>query len=66
MNVRNIPCSKCGKDFHCQRDQEVCWCHAWYIPKQVATDIHTMYEDCLCADCLKDILNERSKNNNQR
>lgn len=65
MNHRNISCSKCEKEFHCLRDEEKCWCHTWHIPKEVANNIQALYDDCLCADCLKEVLNERSKNNNQ-
>lgn len=65
MNYRNIECSKCGKEFHCMRDQGECWCFNWIIPKNIATEIHSLYNDCLCADCLSESINERSKNNNQ-
>ena len=68
MNHRNIACSKCGIEFHCLRDESQCWCHAWHIPKDVATKLQSLYYDCICPDCMKielKIPNERSKDNNQ-
>lgn len=65
MNYRNIQCSKCQKEFHCQRDQEQCWCYTWIIPTEVKDEMQSLYQDCLCVDCLKQVIDERSKDNNQ-
>ena len=55
--IMNKTCNKCNKSFECTSDEQ-CWCMKEYI-----VEIDTVYDDCLCSDCLHNKLNKSKKNN---
>jgi|688.fasta_scaffold2319781_2 hypothetical protein len=60
--MRQLKCQRCGKEFNCGSNDGKCWC---FEISYVRFDTTEKYSDCLCKECLIDIHNERSKNNNQ-
>ncbi len=50
----------CGKSFICNSDDiKNCQCSKIELPKDVYQYIATNYQDCLCLECLKELLNKR-------
>jgi len=60
--MRNIKCERCQKEFICNGAGYDCWC---FEKPYIRLDYTEKYDDCLCEQCLIDIHNERSKDNNQ-
>lgn len=50
-------CPRCGRNFTCTPDDIFsCACADIYIPPNLAFQIDRTYDDCLCADCLKELI----------
>jgi hypothetical protein len=60
--MRKISCAKCKQEFVCNGSGYDCWC---FEKPYIRLDETEKYDDCLCEQCLIDIHNERSKDNNQ-
>ncbi len=57
-------CPMCGKPFICNSgDIENCQCSKLELPKDLYQYIATKYQDCLCLECLKELLNKRTSIN---
>ncbi|MBR1716240.1 MAG: cysteine-rich CWC family protein [Paludibacteraceae bacterium] len=54
-------CPRCGKEFVCRHDQpSICQCAAVQLTKEVRAYLSAHYQDCLCADCLRELSNSLS------
>ena len=60
--MRNIICQRCNDKFVCKGSSDKCWC---FEKPYVRLDKTYTYVDCLCQQCLEELYNETSKNNNQ-
>mgnify|MGYP006272126445 FL=1 len=55
-------CPRCGTAFECRVGNiERCQCQVVTIPEEVAEGLQTEYGDCLCADCLKELVRETAE-----
>lgn len=55
-------CPRCGKKFECKPDDIFsCECTDIYIPPNLAFQIDSMYNDCICAKCLREMIEEFHK-----
>jgi len=59
--MRTVVCERCNTEFSCLNSDK-CWCAS--LP-YVRYDLTNKYNNCLCKECLKELYNETSKNNNQ-
>lgn len=50
-------CPKCGRTFECHHSSE-CWCSRYMLYENAREFLRTRYEDCLCEECLKVIIEE--------
>jgi ribosomal protein L34E len=49
-------CARCHAVFECKvGNVENCQCQSVYLNDEIQKQIHTSYEDCLCASCLKEV-----------
>ena len=55
-NLKYIPeiCVRCGNTFQCTKD---CWCMEQEISSSVREKINADYEECLCKNCLNELVN---------
>jgi ribosomal protein L34E len=54
-------CNVCGKEFNCNAaDIANCQCYAVKVPGDIAAIISKRYADCLCAQCLQEIIQEET------
>lgn len=60
--MKNKVCERCGQEFTCKSDEGVCWC--FELP-YIRLDKTNQYNNCLCYNCLLQLQDETSKNNNQ-
>ncbi|MEM6821334.1 MAG: cysteine-rich CWC family protein [Verrucomicrobiota bacterium] len=50
-------CPRCGKDFTCMMNNIVyCKCSEVDVPVEVAHSIEIVYQDCLCYECLNELV----------
>ncbi|MGM0413244.1 MAG: cysteine-rich CWC family protein [Pseudomonadota bacterium] len=55
-------CPRCGTAFECRVGNITrCQCQVVTIPEEVADELQTEYGDCLCADCLKELVSETTE-----
>lgn len=54
-------CSRCDCEMECTGSND-CWC---FTLPYIRLDITESYNDCLCKQCLIELTNARSQNNNQ-
>ncbi|MDR0968921.1 MAG: cysteine-rich CWC family protein [Lentimicrobiaceae bacterium] len=48
-------CPKCGQSFLCSHSA-TCWCVTVFLSEEAKTYLQTTYSDCLCENCLKQIV----------
>lgn len=54
-------CALCGVAFECNAADIVnCQCYAVKVPEHVAAIITKRYSDCLCAQCLQEIIQKET------
>lgn len=60
QNEPNRTCGRCEADFHCgiEAGQPSCWC--FDLPHVMPMD-GKEYNGCLCATCLRELVNQRQK-----
>lgn len=52
-------CSRCQSVFECKvGNVENCQCQSVYLKDDIQKQIRGMYDDCLCANCLKSMKRE--------
>lgn len=55
-------CPRCKKKFECRPDDIFsCECVNTYIPPNLAFQIDSMYSDCICVRCLKEMIDDFHK-----
>ena len=55
-------CPVCKKNFHCfEKNIELCQCSKIVMSSTTREYIRAYYENCLCVECLQDIINERKQ-----
>jgi ribosomal protein L34E len=63
-NIKN--CSVCGATFECNAaDIANCQCYAVKVPEDIAAIISKRYADCLCAQCLQEIIQKETQQKGQ-
>lgn len=57
-NSGKIPktCPKCGAAFFCGSKTNSCWCTNYTLDEATLKQISEKYADCLCEDCIKEIV----------
>lgn len=50
-------CPRCNKSFECQHSS-TCWCSKYELKLNVKKILKDNYNDCLCEDCLRKIIDE--------
>lgn len=50
-------CPRCHAIFECKHDSD-CWCSKYDLTENVRVFLKSNYVDCLCENCLKDIISE--------
>ncbi len=53
-NLEPKVCQSCGEPFGCGAKLDGCWCSEIELPAEIADDLKTKYEDCLCPKCLSE------------
>ena len=48
-------CPRCNKEFECKHSA-TCWCSKYSISDNVRLFLKDNFSDCLCEDCLKEII----------
>jgi hypothetical protein len=48
-------CPRCNKTFECQHSS-TCWCSKYSITDNVRLYLKDNFSDCLCENCLKEII----------
>ena len=52
-------CPRCGNKFECKPDDIFsCECVDVYIPPNLSFQIDSMYSECICAKCLREMIAE--------
>ena len=49
---RVVHCPKCGREFVCRHSAE-CFCTKYRLNPEVSAKLRSLYNDCLCEDCLR-------------
>lgn len=58
-------CSRCNSLFECRAGNiSACQCSQVIIPEVLADHIATVYQDCLCLNCLQELNERHSSGNN--
>ena len=59
--MKEKTCPRCGKKFICHHDDDItkCQCASVQLTTEARKYISENYTDCLCADCLCDILTNK-------
>ena len=54
-------CPRCGKKFICRHNDDItkCQCASVQLTPEARNYIASEYTDCLCVDCLREILNNK-------
>lgn len=52
-------CPHCGKPFVCSMNSH-CWCFEVIIPFDVQDYIAARYDDCICRDCICEIIKNKA------
>ena len=54
-------CPRCGKKFICRHNDDItkCQCASVQLTPEARQYIAENYTDCLCANCLREILNNK-------
>lgn len=60
--MRNIECQKCKVTFTCFNSENNCWC---FEMPYLRLDETEQYKDCICKNCMLELYDARSKNNNK-
>jgi hypothetical protein len=51
-------CPRCGRTFECKLNNPVhCGCAEVELTEDLADELGLAFDDCLCADCLREIAN---------
>lgn len=52
-------CLRCNKEFECKLENIfACQCSDAYIPPKLSEQIADTYNDCICNDCLEEMIDE--------
>lgn len=57
MGIMTNKCPRCHVIFECKHDSN-CWCSKYNLTENVREYLKINYVDCLCENCLKDIISE--------
>ena len=50
-------CPRCNKEFECRHSAD-CWCSKYTLTDNIREFLKNNYENCLCENCLKIIIEE--------
>ncbi len=55
-------CPICNSVFTC-KNSDICWCSQIKIPTEILSLLKKNYNDCLCENCLKKIIENKTLKN---